>query len=512
VTNTSPLKIHLACVIWGAPFVERFLRLALRSLWGTGNIEAIAAPYDVTFQIHTTPEDQAALEASPLFDRLHDIVDVMFVPFKPGDGAPHNHMQAWRWAADYAKADGAAIMFVAPDHILPAGTLLRWSRLLMPLYRDKPTALAIIGLGIQVTLETIGEEFPGGEPISLPQRDVDNLILRHLHPMNMTMLAGAPRAIQHPEIYLRPVPGAGYIHHTIATHAIAFWPGKIAMGDDLCPLDQFEMIAYESTPYLSAEPLLKLLWAYYRPWRMDDDALRHFGCWADFFVKEAHVRGAPIEHPIGAIRSDQTSPVGVEPIKRLIEAADVFARWRGLRDARKLETARQLAAEWMAGHALPPVGRISRWRGPRSLKAAAVAALVRVPRLHALVRRALRKPHGPPRGAPADRREIAWRALAALTEVASFYEREVLADSGLVWEPGRLMLRPWCSANVRELPEIIEGWHYCLWRARLAEKHGHHDQAAELYERAFMPDGIADQMIGILPRDVSDLRALLATP
>ncbi|MBV8170181.1 MAG: hypothetical protein JO021_25585, partial [Alphaproteobacteria bacterium] len=64
------MKLRIVTVAWGEAFIDRFLRLALRTLLAPGNIPSLAARHELGYSFFTTPRDADRLLADPLFAQL----------------------------------------------------------------------------------------------------------------------------------------------------------------------------------------------------------------------------------------------------------------------------------------------------------------------------------------------------------------------------------------------------------------------------------------------------------
>lgn len=333
------MRFRLLTVIWGEAFVDRFLKIALRSLLSAGNLPALAARGRAIYALYTTADDAARIRQHPLFIQAAEVVDFRICTFSLSEIDPANPYSHWTiWERAFAAVQGVDewVITVAGDHLFSNGTLTRWAELF------ESGHLAIFSPGIQVALETIREElearFGRESTIDLTLDQTRELMFRHLHPVNISMFRDSPRWMTHPEYHLRPLPGVGFTQNILTSHAVAFHATKMRMSANFCPLEKLDRVAFEPCRFLSVEPLLKNLPLYFRPWRMDEDALTHFGAWACEHITPANVRESGIAHvyalssavqPAGACRAILG---GRFYVGQMLTSRAIFRLWQLLRD------------------------------------------------------------------------------------------------------------------------------------------------------------------------------------
>jgi hypothetical protein len=123
------MKIRLISVIWGEAFVDLFCKLGARTLLAAGNIPELVKRQDVIYNIYTTPEDADLLKASPVFQKLKNVVDVQFTIFNLAEiDGDHfgSHNDLWLRGIEIAKRNDETVFFLMPDIIYADGTLARW--------------------------------------------------------------------------------------------------------------------------------------------------------------------------------------------------------------------------------------------------------------------------------------------------------------------------------------------------------------------------------------------------
>lgn len=280
------MNIRLVTVVWGASFVDIFLRVTVRTLLAEGNMAALAVRHHCKYQIYTTEQDAKTLRSSPHFQELQRIVDTEILTFdhEGFDLSTHaTHWHVWRRAYELAKRDREIIFLIIPDAIFAEGTLSRWAELFERGYRAVWTA------GPQVVLETGLEEierrFPqtAAADIRLSVLEIHQMMIRHLHPLIAIMMRDSSRWLPHPEAVLREVPGNGLTMRILGSHPFCFDPNYFSVTDAFSPLDRLEAIAFDQARFICLETMTKYSGAYYRPMRMDDTQLSNLGSWIDWF-------------------------------------------------------------------------------------------------------------------------------------------------------------------------------------------------------------------------------------
>jgi hypothetical protein len=188
-----------------------------------------------------------------------------------------------------ARRNREVLFFIIPDVIYGDGTLLRWAKRLQQGVR------AIYSPGPQVVLETVYEEFAQrfpsqDQPVVLDDAQMRELLLRHLHPIPITMDRNSPRRTGHAEYDLRPVPGRGLVIRVLSSHPFCLDPSFFNQLRSFNPCDHLDRLAFEDVTVASAEPLLKHVSWYYRPNRLGSADLTQLGFWWSAFSPAACVK------------------------------------------------------------------------------------------------------------------------------------------------------------------------------------------------------------------------------
>lgn len=117
---------YLMVTFWGEKFREYFYSMCLRSLLSPNNLPRLKDAPGSKFVFCTTSEDWAGLEGRPLFERMRQYVEPVFIDIGYPDPklGPHLHMsKGHRLAARMAVNDRAWAGFVAPDLLISDGMI-----------------------------------------------------------------------------------------------------------------------------------------------------------------------------------------------------------------------------------------------------------------------------------------------------------------------------------------------------------------------------------------------------
>jgi hypothetical protein len=277
----TALKIRLVCTLWGDPFVDLFLRVAVRSLLAPGNAADVARKYPARLTIVTTRKDATRIQSSPSFARLASTLPVDFTtvgPLEADRGDPGTHALLWRAALAESRRCGETVIFVIPDALYPRGTLTGWVE------RLEAGAAAVFGPALQVVCETALPEFeqrfpdPAG-PFDLDAAAAGSLGLRHLHPLWIAHVRGSPRASFHPEYLVRAVEGGVNIR-LLALYPFCVDPLRAGLHAGIGTAPGVP-IAWDPVTVLSLEPACKQLDRCFRGTPLDRDAMTGSSGWFD---------------------------------------------------------------------------------------------------------------------------------------------------------------------------------------------------------------------------------------
>lgn len=276
---TAPMNIRLVTVIWGAPFVDLFLRLALRSLMAAGNLPDLARGNNCRWTIYTTAEDAERLRGSPLFASVSELLDVDVSIFGLGEIDPANrgsHAILWQRGLELARRNRETLFLLIPDLLYAEGTLTRWAQRFAEGYR------AVYTPGPFVALETALPEIESrgtDGALAIRQDDMLDMLLRHMHPAEAAMFRDAPRRTQHPEHDLRGLDGQGFVMRVFTSQPFCLDPNHFVKITMFNVEDHLDDICFEPFSVLSCEPLMKTAEWLYRPAPLDRQSITRLGAW-----------------------------------------------------------------------------------------------------------------------------------------------------------------------------------------------------------------------------------------
>jgi len=285
-------KFRLVSAFWGDGFVDTFLRVALRSLMAEGNVLDLARENNVVFSIYTTRDAAEKLQESAFFRRLQEAVDVRLLPFAlteidAGNFGSHNIF--WKRGIEIARRNREILVYIIPDVIYSAGTLLRWAE------RFADGARALYTPGLQAAIETLLPELEarfgtGSGPIALDASEIPQLLFKHFHPIHSLMRPGRSYQPAHPEADFRIVQDRGIVWREFTAHPHALDPSYFNTIEAFNPRDHLDAMHFEPCSIISLEPLLKRSYQYYRPRLQDDMRLSNMGDWHNHYAGAAGVR------------------------------------------------------------------------------------------------------------------------------------------------------------------------------------------------------------------------------
>lgn len=285
------MKIRLVSVVWGARFTDIFLRITVRSLLSDGNVGSLSARHDVTFTIETTEDDARTMRSSPFFQQLEALVRIEFSIFDAREidtTKASSHRKLLHRAAEKARQNGDVLFLVIADMLFSTGTLVRWAEFFERGYNAVWTSVPQTVL--ETTFEELEKSFPPSDlnPISLSAKEVHRLFIRHMHPLMTCMFRDSRRWIQHPEMVFRELPD-GLAMRAIVSHPFCTNLAASITTDAFSPIEQLGTIAFDQSPGVCLEPMLKYVHLHYRPARMDGERISGLGSWLDWFCSPGDV-------------------------------------------------------------------------------------------------------------------------------------------------------------------------------------------------------------------------------
>jgi hypothetical protein len=274
------MNIRLVTVIWGAPFVDLFLHVALRSLMAAGNLPDLSRSHSCRWTIYTTAEDAERLRASPLFAAVSELVDVDLSIFGLGEIDPANrgsHAILWQRGLELARRNRETLFLLIPDLVYAEGTLTRWAQRFAEGYRAVYTPGPFVAL--ETALPEIEARATGDGIIAIGQDEMLEMLLRHMHPAEAAMFRDSPRRTQHPEHDLRALDGQGFVMRVFTSQPFCIDPNHFVKITMFNVEDHLDDICFEPFSVLSCEPLMKTAEWLYRPAPLDQESITRLGAW-----------------------------------------------------------------------------------------------------------------------------------------------------------------------------------------------------------------------------------------
>ena len=138
IANDRPLDavldrpFYFIIVLWGERFRDYFLEFCLPSLLAPGNLPSLSTKTPSKFLIVTRPDDWEALQAAPIFKKLGQHLEPVYIeiPACPPGRSGCQHMGVGhRMACEMAHRDQAYAAVVTPDCMLSDGSVARLQEL-----------------------------------------------------------------------------------------------------------------------------------------------------------------------------------------------------------------------------------------------------------------------------------------------------------------------------------------------------------------------------------------------
>jgi hypothetical protein len=119
---------YFIIVLWGERYRNYFLEYCLPSLLSPGNIPELRTERPSKFLIVTTPEDWSAIAETPIFNKLKQHIEPVFVEIPPcpaGRSGCEHMSSGHKLACNMAYHDQALGLVLTPDSMLSDGTAAR---------------------------------------------------------------------------------------------------------------------------------------------------------------------------------------------------------------------------------------------------------------------------------------------------------------------------------------------------------------------------------------------------
>ncbi|NDV26695.1 SPASM domain-containing protein [Desulfovibrio sp. JC010] len=230
----APGKIyfHTVIVVFGKEFTSMFVNDVLPTQLGAGNIESLNTESRSTYIIYTTPEDRPALEESPAYKQLAQIMDIRLylVDWQIIESKNKYRFMilAHKHAIRKAHEEGARLVVLTPDAVFSENTF-------HTLYRRAAEGYTAIMLA---SVRVLKEEFQPlmrrffftAKRIEAPikSRELVDLALDHLHPDTHNATMGSEKSSGWPSQMFWSIPGEGLLAHNCHLHPIMIYPETLS--------------------------------------------------------------------------------------------------------------------------------------------------------------------------------------------------------------------------------------------------------------------------------------------
>ena len=218
---------YFVVVLWGAQFRDYFLNFCLPSLLSPNNIPALLNQGVNKFLIATTPKDWAALESSPIFERLKMYVEPVFLEIplpKPGATGCEHMGVGHKLASTMAHQDKAYGIYTTPDFMISDGSIAALQRhavagkvvVLSAALRfgEEPLFDHLKAMGIVSLDSRLGDE---GKPLTITGRQFVEAGIKSFHSEAMRYEWDAPYFTRTPCHCWWKVPGEnGIVIHSLS--------------------------------------------------------------------------------------------------------------------------------------------------------------------------------------------------------------------------------------------------------------------------------------------------------
>ena len=222
MTSTA---FHVVTVVWGRPYVDLFLDVAVPNQLTPGNLGAL--PAGSRYRVFAPPEDVERLAATSILDRVNEIIPVDVVAMPELSGVSNGlgpliagHRRALQDAAESC----AAVVFLNADHFMSEGALAA------VVQRHAEGSRAVVSTGIRLNKETFVADLQmRGGIRSIPCRELVSLALDHLHPFTLAHTVDAARTACWPiSVYWR-IATEGILARPIYLHPLMVHPVERAV-------------------------------------------------------------------------------------------------------------------------------------------------------------------------------------------------------------------------------------------------------------------------------------------
>jgi hypothetical protein len=182
-------KLDIIIVVWSAEFTAAFLNVTLPSVLASGNLPMLAERATIRLKICTSTDDADSLKTHPTMLRAKAYADVLFYQVAATELSKRHryltHTSMLEAAIATSREEKADFMILAPDFVVGNGSLFNLYNMLgerrgivfVPTIRTNKYAF------LSELLDIYGDEVTHAQSLTIPNRDLAGLALRHLHPL-----------------------------------------------------------------------------------------------------------------------------------------------------------------------------------------------------------------------------------------------------------------------------------------------------------------------------------------
>ena len=217
MSNTAkPINFQFITVVWGKPYVDLLVNVAIPSQMASGNLPSFQYLETSTYIIYTTSEDREALDNSPAFGHLSQLMPTEIRLIDDIDLHKNKYgiaSECQKRALSSAKNSDVAFVWLYPDVVWPDGALTNMGRIAASGKR------AVMHMGLSAVTETCVSEIlrehhhKDSDTISIPPRDLVKLAIKHFDPILNTLFWNSDKFNTSPSQLYWEVPNEGLIAH-----------------------------------------------------------------------------------------------------------------------------------------------------------------------------------------------------------------------------------------------------------------------------------------------------------
>jgi hypothetical protein len=223
------LKFHIFFVVWGAPYIDVMVRLAIPTLLYPGNVPGLAARHECKVVIFTRASEEALIREAESIKRLAEIVTVEFVHFDP-DASPNVYLamsDAHRIGCHAAKAEGAKVIVSAPDALFADGCCLEIAR------QAEAGKAAVMCVGPRLLQQEAMEALLPRIWTPMSPREMVAVTVEHLHPETKRYSIDTQDFYPLPSHIIWPLGRKGLIERAFHLHPLMIDVSRIESFDAL---------------------------------------------------------------------------------------------------------------------------------------------------------------------------------------------------------------------------------------------------------------------------------------